>query len=138
MSEQPERPDVAFISHSHESLHEMMTSFLAALAAGKSARHINNLRDDFKACLHSHIEFENYIMIFHSYPLTYAHVEAHGSFKDLIEQILEDAVRNGDGSGAVAAIKEAHDRHVAYHDDLLCRFLTDRYALEAVIDGLGI
>jgi len=138
MDQQAARSDIEFIDRGHDALHEMVSHFRLAVRHKKSQAHINNLKDDLRAHLNSHIEFENYIMMVNNYPLTYAHVEEHGLFMGRFEDILGRVDRLDDGAEIEAAIKQLHDFHVRYFDDILCRYLSDKYHLQVVHDGLGI
>ena len=138
MVQQAARSDIEFIDRGHDALHEMVSHFRLAVRHRKSDAHIANLKDDLKAYLDSHIEFENYIMMANNYPLTYAHVEEHGLFKQRFEDILDHVGREGDGADIETAIRRLHVSHVRYFDDILCRYLSDKYHLQEVHDGLGI
>ncbi|MEI8394288.1 MAG: hemerythrin family protein [Rhodospirillaceae bacterium] len=140
---QADHPDSAIINRAHGHLHEMVENFDAALRHGKSKTHITMLIDDLVAFLESHIELENYLMTTCNYPLINAHIEEHGQFRQRFRAILEQAAdecydRGGECKGVMPEIARLHDTHVTYYDDLLCRYLRDRYSFHAVHDGLGI
>ena len=138
MVQQVERSDIEFIDRAHDSLHALVNHLRLAVRHRKSEAHITNLKDDLKAFLNSHIEFENYIMMVNNFPLTYAHVEEHGLFRSRFDEILDRIDRQGDASEVVAEIRDLHDGHIRYFDDVLCRYLSDKYHLQEVHDGLGI
>ena len=76
----------------------------------------------------------------------------HGIYRSLADRLQAGLARGlGDGEAGQAGagqatarqniakvLKKIHDDHIKYFDAVLCHYLTDKYALTIVDDGLGI
>lgn len=138
MAEDASNSDIDFVHHSNDTLTRMIERFRAAFDAHKGGHHIDNLRNDMKAFLASHIDIEHYMMASHNYPLIKSHMDDHVDFKARFLAILAEADTPETARACADRLLDLHDDHVRLYDNILCQFLLDRYVLHQVHDGLGI
>lgn len=129
----------ARIRQDHRVLVERIHGLQAALQRQQSDGDVTRLKGELLAELDRRQEMEREIMTMNAYPLTFTHVEAHVSMRDQFQTILNSInseTINNDNVGKL--LLKVHDYHVKYFDEILSYYLTDKYSLAAVDDGLGI
>jgi hemerythrin-like metal-binding protein len=131
--------DRALIDQEHRALGKLIDALQAAINRGESEEDIEQRKAALLSRLEEHLDLEKRIMIDAGFPLIFAHLEAHDSFRDQIKLILSSIHTAVINKGNISRLlKKTHEHHVRYYDDILTFYLVDKYSLEAVDDGLGI
>ena len=125
------------IERDHEIFRSLAARLQTALSRGNEMA-IADRKAELLAFLDTHIEFENRVMRDHNYPISFTHAEEHVAFRAEVAKVLAAAGAAVPVSEIAGRLRKSHDRHLKYHDAVLCHYLNDRYALTIVDGGLGI
>ena len=134
---------IELIDRDHGIYRSLADRLQAGLARGLGDGEIGRRKAELLSFLDGHIEFENRVMREIDYPISFTHVEEHAAFRSRVAAVLDAAGQAGAGQATARqniakVLKKIHDDHIKYFDAVLCHYLTDKYALTIVDDGLGI
>ena len=129
---------IELIDRDHGIYRSLADRLQAGLARGLGDGEIGRRKADLLSFLDGHIEFENRVMREIDYPISFTHVEEHAAFRSRVAAALDGAEQTVAGQNIAKTLKKIHDHHIKYFDAVLCHYLTDKYALTIVDDGLGI
>ncbi|MEI6557367.1 MAG: hemerythrin family protein [Rhodospirillaceae bacterium] len=138
MTHQATQTDIETIDRDHQRFHTLIDQIQAGVDGGLGAAGIARCQQRLLVFLDGHIAFENRLMREIGYPIAFTHIEEHAAFRDRVSTVLAEAGKTVSGANIAKLLKKIHDHHTKYFDSVLCYYLTDKYALEAVENGLGI
>lgn len=138
MTRQAAHSGIELIERDHQIFRSLIDRLQAGLNRGLGEATVAAHKAELLSFLDGHIEFENRVMRDMNYPITFTHVEEHEAFRERVVTVLDEAGKTVSGPNIGKILKKIHDHHEKYFDAVLCHYLTDKYALTIVDDGLGI